>query len=92
MPLIQSAFGAIDLGFKDRVSGRRAQIRGIVIIICALVTAGVSFAVLIGLTPIQPDNKVTLVAIAVPAEGPSFGIAPAGTWIWMSLFSSIAGS
>jgi two-component system nitrogen regulation sensor histidine kinase NtrY len=44
---------------------RRMQIRGIVIVICALVTAGVSFAVLIGLTPIQPDNRVTLSAIAV---------------------------
>ena len=65
MSLIQSAKGAIDLGFTDRASGRRAQIRGIVIIICALVTAGVSFAVLIGLTPIQPDNKVTLTAIAI---------------------------
>ena len=26
--------------------------------------------------------------IATPAEGPSLGIAPAGTWMWMSLFSN----
>src|SRR5438094_163629 len=25
------------------------------------------------------------VAIVTPADGPSFGIAPAGTWIWMSV-------
>ena len=30
--------------------------------------------------------------IATPAEGPSFGIAPAGTWTWMSLASNSAGS
>ncbi|GAB4353211.1 MAG: PAS domain-containing sensor histidine kinase [Oricola sp.] len=65
MPLMQSAKSAIDLGISDRKNARRSQIRGIVIVICALVTAGVSFAVLIGLTPIQPDNRVTLSAIAV---------------------------
>ena len=26
----------------------------------------------------------TAEAIAMPADGPSFGIAPAGTWMWMS--------
>jgi hypothetical protein len=26
------------------------------------------------------------VVIATPAEGPSFGTAPSGTWIWMSFF------
>ncbi|WP_193178204.1 sensor histidine kinase NtrY-like [Oricola nitratireducens] len=65
MPLMQSAKGAIDLGVHDRAHARRSQIRGIAIVICALVTAGVSFAVLIGLTPIQPTNKVTLSAIAI---------------------------
>ena len=24
--------------------------------------------------------------IVIPAEGPSFGMAPSGTWIWTSLF------
>ncbi len=41
------------------------QIRGIAVIVGALVTAGVSFAVLIGLTPIQPDARVTLSAIVI---------------------------
>ena len=30
--------------------------------------------------------------IAVPALGPSLGIAPAGTWMWMSLSASSLGS
>ena len=30
--------------------------------------------------------------IATPALGPSFGVAPAGTWTWMSDFSSEPGS
>ena len=30
--------------------------------------------------------------MATPALGPSFGVAPAGTWMWMSLFSKRAGS
>ena len=29
--------------------------------------------------------------IATPALGPSFGVAPAGTWIWMSVFSNRLG-
>ena len=27
------------------------------------------------------------VAIVIPADGPSLGVAPAGTWTWMSFFS-----
>ena len=27
------------------------------------------------------------VAIVTPADGPSFGIAPSGTWTWTSRFS-----
>ena len=30
--------------------------------------------------------------MATPALGPSLGMAPAGTWMWMSLFSNTAGS
>ncbi|MCI5075913.1 PAS domain-containing sensor histidine kinase [Oricola sp.] len=41
------------------------QIRGIAVIVGALLTAGASFAILIGLTPIQPDDTVTLSAIAI---------------------------
>ena len=30
--------------------------------------------------------------MVMPAEGPSFGIAPAGTWMWMSLVLNRSGS
>jgi hypothetical protein len=29
------------------------------------------------------------VAIATPAEGPSFGVAPSGTWTWISRRSNV---
>ncbi len=33
----------------------------------------------------RPDSSDTsAVAIVTPALGPSFGVAPAGTWMWMS--------
>ena len=32
------------------------------------------------------------VAIVTPALGPSFGVAPAGTWMWTVVFSKVAGS
>lgn len=38
---------------------------GIALVVVALLTAGISFVVLIGLTPIRPDNRVTLIAIIV---------------------------
>jgi ATP-dependent Lon protease len=31
------------------------------------------------------------VTIATPADGPSLGVAPSGTWTWMSFFSKIDG-
>ena len=31
------------------------------------------------------------VAIVMPAEGPSLGIAPAGTWMWRSFFENMSG-
>ncbi|WP_223385681.1 sensor histidine kinase NtrY-like [Oricola cellulosilytica] len=62
---MQRGEGAMDLGLRDRRSARAMQIRGILVVVCALVTAGVSFTVLIGLTPIQPDSRVTLAAIAI---------------------------
>ena len=40
--------------------------------------------------PVSAD--VRAVSIVMPAEGPSFGIAPAGTWMWMSDFSMSPGS
>ena len=30
--------------------------------------------------------------MVMPADGPSFGIAPSGTWMWMSNFSWKFGS
>ena len=38
---------------------------GIAVVAAALLTAGISFIILIGLTPIQPDNRVTVAAIVV---------------------------
>ena len=33
----------------------------------------------------RPDNAdTTAEAMVTPAEGPSLGMAPAGTWMWMS--------
>ena len=37
------------------------------------------------------SSEASAVNIATPALGPSFGVAPAGTWTWMSLFSNIEG-
>ena len=31
------------------------------------------------------------VAIARPADGPSLGVAPSGTWTWMSTLSKVGG-
>ena len=31
-----------------------------------------------------------LVAMVIPAEGPSFGVAPSGTWMWIFLARSAA--
>ena len=36
-------------------------------------------------------SETSAMNMATPALGPSFGIAPAGTWMWMSLFSKRAG-
>ena len=38
------------------------------------------------------NNDASAIAMVRPADGPSFGIAPAGTWMWMSDFSKIFGS
>src|SRR5207244_10982923 len=37
------------------------------------------------------NNEASATKIATPALGPSFGVAPAGTWMWMSDFSSTSG-
>ena len=40
--------------------------------------------------PVSSDVSAT--KIATPALGPSFGVAPAGTWMWMSDFSNTSGA
>ena len=35
--------------------------------------------------------ETSAVASVTPAEGPSLGTAPAGTWMWMSVWSKKAG-
>jgi two-component system nitrogen regulation sensor histidine kinase NtrY len=49
-----------------QTEGRRLlAMPGIVAVVCALVTAAVSFAILVGLTPIDPDEATTLILIAI---------------------------
>ncbi len=38
-------------------------------------------------TGMPVSEEMSAVAIVMPADGPSFGIAPAGTWMWMSYFA-----
>ena len=49
------------------------------------------------ISPVMPTSSATgsprtsdaiAVAIVTPADGPSFGTAPAGTWMWMSCFAN----
>ena len=46
---------------------RLLALPGVVAVVCALITAAVSFAILVGLTPINPDETTTLVLIAINA-------------------------
>ena len=53
---------------KGRQDGRRLlALPGVVAIVAALVTAAVSFAILVGVTPIIPDSTTTLVLIGINA-------------------------
>ena len=46
----------------------------------------ISPVIAVSLLTVRPvSSETSAVNIATPAEGPSFGIAPAGTWTWMSL-------
>ncbi|MBO6719646.1 MAG: PAS domain-containing sensor histidine kinase [Rhizobiaceae bacterium] len=48
--------------------GRRPlAVAGIAVIIAALITAGASFAILLGVTPVTPDDSVTLTVIGINA-------------------------
>ena len=44
------------------------------------------------LAQVLDRDDVHAVAIATPADGPSFGVAPSGTCTWMSLLSKRGGS
>ena len=39
--------------------------------------------------PVRTETMATV--MATPAEGPSLGVAPSGTWTWMSVFSNTGG-
>nr|WP_183655351.1 PAS domain-containing sensor histidine kinase [Brucella daejeonensis] len=59
-----------DLGSRNRSSrggeGRRLlALPGIITVVSALITASISFAILIGITPITPDRTVTLALVIV---------------------------
>jgi hypothetical protein len=43
-------------------------------------------------TGVPVRSEVSAVASVMPADGPSFGTAPAGTWTWMSLSAKTFGS
>ncbi len=43
-------------------------------------------------TRMPVSSEVSAVKMVTPALGPSLGIAPAGKWMWMSLFSRKRGS
>ena len=46
----------------------------------------------VSLRTVRPvRSETSAVNMATPALGPSFGVAPAGTWMWMSLFSNRRG-
>ncbi len=36
-------------------------------------------------TDLSDNSETRAVSIPTPADGPSFGVAPAGTWIWISV-------
>lgn len=61
------------IGPLFRKAGARSETRrllampGVIAIVGALLTAAVSFAILVGVTPIAPDERTTLVLIAVNA-------------------------
>src|SRR5690606_8322141 len=48
------------------IEGRKLlALPGIIVVVSALLTAAVSFAILLGLTPLTPDARMTLTLIAV---------------------------
>ncbi|WP_127524217.1 PAS domain-containing sensor histidine kinase [Mesorhizobium sp. Z1-4] len=57
--------GAVSEKTAAREGRRPRAVAGIAIIVAALVTAAASFAILLGLTPISPDDRVTLLVIGI---------------------------
>ena len=43
-------------------------------------------------TGIPAITEIIAIIIATPADGPSFGVAPSGTWTWISFLWKIGGS
>ncbi len=63
--------------------GRRPlAVAGVALIIAALVTAAASFAILLGLTPILPDENVTLTVIGINAAFVALLLALIGREVW----------
>ncbi|WP_274628822.1 sensor histidine kinase NtrY-like [Arvimicrobium flavum] len=52
-------------GKSSQLDGRRLLAPGIVAVVAALLTAAVSFAILIGVTPITPSESITLALIVI---------------------------
>jgi len=50
-----------------REQRRLLALPGVLAVVCALVSAAVSFVILIGLTPIEPTDRITLALIAINA-------------------------
>ncbi|YBV98384.1 PAS domain-containing sensor histidine kinase [Phyllobacteriaceae bacterium JZ32] len=60
-----SLFGQASASSQNSEGRRLLALPGIITVITALVTAAVSFVILIGLTPITPDRNVTLVLTTI---------------------------
>jgi len=68
MAIHSAAIPVQDFEAAGTVEGRRLlALPGVVAVVSALVTAAISFAILVGVTPITPDETTTLVLIAVNA-------------------------
>ncbi len=57
----------LSLGKRQKDGRRVLALPGVIAIVAALVTAAVSFVILVGITPITPDSNTTLVLIGINA-------------------------
>jgi two-component system nitrogen regulation sensor histidine kinase NtrY len=63
--------------------GRRPlAMAGIAVIVAALLTAAASFAILLGLTPVSPDERATLIVIGINAAFILLLLALIGREVW----------